>query len=278
MHRRDLGAAVAGDELKIAVPAQKPAGMVVKIDDARHALDHRRRKQPLVFGGRLRLGPIGLARQVVDCKREIGGHPFEERALLGLKDPEVARVDAQRSAGEPIFADWQRADPVAAVLEELRIALPGTPQLGGLCARHLHARARDGHELPCVGVVPPDPGHGEAALVDQGRAHLLKELVAATRADKRLIYAAERAVKTRHAFELPPRCRRSPNHLAHSPIVAWFHGEPHHKSAPRSHRLGAGSGRPQSTISPPCAKVPPKEHARSWGPPANRAQPRTRPS
>ncbi len=95
MHARDFVRAVAGYGLEIAIPAQKPAALIVEIKNTRHAVDHGLRERKLASGQQLGLFTLTGIGKPVQGQRDIHHHFLQQGHFVAAEKVHLARIDTE---------------------------------------------------------------------------------------------------------------------------------------------------------------------------------------
>jgi hypothetical protein len=105
VHAGDLVRGVARHRLEIAVPAQEASAFVVEVEDARQALDHRLREQPLASRLLFRALMAVLENLILERDRDVARRPLEQRDLLVAKGPRRVGVGAECAENATLHPD-----------------------------------------------------------------------------------------------------------------------------------------------------------------------------
>src|ERR1700677_1160350 len=94
---RNLVARVAGNNFKVPIPAQESPLFIIKIEDARHALDHGGGEKSLILRCLFNLLSTRLVRKIAEGKGDVPGGLNQQSDLFVPKKPRVFRINRERA-------------------------------------------------------------------------------------------------------------------------------------------------------------------------------------
>ena len=184
------------------------------------------------FDDGFRAPALFFAREIIQRKRHVDGGLDEQRNFLVLEKSRFGRVDRERAANLASQSDRkhggraesakfrlraprQRSWIAGKVVADIRLALAKCRARRALTLGPIVGVERDPLKIAAIvarlrhrdqpvahWLVPSDPGHANSAMLDQGVANLLEQLVARRHPDDGLIDLAECGIKPPEPFVL----------------------------------------------------------------------------